>query len=125
MDPVMKLEAKDHIISGIEKNAGAEGIDLQPQVVNADPLPQQGGQGDDLGIEFRFGHAEGRATAGFVWWVSCGSRSNVRACWPHGSSSSRTLTRAPLVDPLSVPEPHAQRLSGTYLRSHARNALRT
>ena len=29
MDPVMKVEAKEHIISGIEKNAGAEGIDVQ------------------------------------------------------------------------------------------------
>ena len=29
MDPVMKMEAKEHIISGIEKNAGAEGIDVQ------------------------------------------------------------------------------------------------
>ena len=29
MDPVMKVEAKEHIISGIEKNAGADGIDVQ------------------------------------------------------------------------------------------------
>ena len=29
MDPIMKVEAKEHIISGIEKNAGAEGIDVQ------------------------------------------------------------------------------------------------
>ena len=29
MDPVMKMEAKEHIISGIEKNAGADGIDTQ------------------------------------------------------------------------------------------------
>ena len=29
MEPTMQNEAKDHIVSGIEKNSGAEGIDIQ------------------------------------------------------------------------------------------------
>ena len=29
MEPTMLSEAKDHIVSGIEKNSGSEGIDIQ------------------------------------------------------------------------------------------------